>query len=205
MRKFVLAFAAIVLVIAGAAAIWIFQGPKLSIFCDRFGTVSETSEKIKSITYQGSGSGGILKTNQVSLSLNNPVSPLRMPSIGSTKDGQLGLASAGKVFPFGPMAETKDDSNNVMTVSAQPGDDARVTMSHSYLSWPTPFNSNFMTGASPSWKRHSYQRLTWTRPNGSKLDMLWRYEQNFDPANGWTSPTMIGDGETGLIKLEITP
>jgi hypothetical protein len=205
MRKFILALLAIILLIAGAAAVWIFQGPKLSMFCDRFGTVVELSEKIQSITYEGSGSGGILKASQISLSLNSPVAPLRMPSVGSTKDGQLGLASAGKVFPFGPIAETQDDISTVMTGSAQPGDEARLAVSHSYASWPTPFNVNFMTGTSPSWKRHSYQRLTWTKPNGSKLDMLWRYEQNFDSVNGWTSPTLMREGETGLIKVEITP
>src|SRR4051812_16137594 len=205
MRKFVLALLAIILLLTGAAAIWIFQGPKLSMFCDRFGTASEMSEKIDSITYEGSGSGGILKAGQISLSLNSPVAPLRVPSIGSTKDGHLGLASAGKVFSFGPMAEDRDDVSKVMTVSTGPGDEARLAVSHSYASWPTPFNVNFMTGGSPSWKRHSYQQLTWSKPNGSKLVMLWRYEQNFDAVNGWTIPTLMREGETGLIKLEITP
>jgi|tagenome__1003787_1003787.scaffolds.fasta_scaffold20495130_1 hypothetical protein len=205
MRKLVIALLAIVLAIAGAGATWIFQGPKLSVFCDRFGTVQETSEQIQSINYEGDGSGGIFHANQMSLSLNTAVAPLRTPSVGSTKDGQLGLASAGKVFPLGPMAQVKDDANNVMTASVQPGDDARVTVSHSYLSWPTPVTVNFMGGASPSWKRHSYQRLSWIKPNGSKLDMLWRYEQYFDSVNGWTGRTMMREGETGLIRLEITP
>jgi hypothetical protein len=205
MRKFIIALAAIILLIAGAVAIWISQGQKVSMFCDRFGTVRELSESIAGITYEGSGTGGILKAGPISLSLNSPVAPLRMPSVGSTKDGQLGLASAGKVFSFGPMADSRDDVSTVMTASAQPGDEARLAVSHSYASWPTPFHVNFMTGGSPSWKRHSYQRLTWTKPNGSNLVMLWRYEQNFDAVNGWTSPTLMREGETGLIKVEITP
>ncbi|MFL6514210.1 MAG: hypothetical protein ACJ8M1_04230 [Chthoniobacterales bacterium] len=205
MRKLLVGLLAIFLLIAGAAAFWIFEGPNLSVFCDRFGTVHETSEQIQSITYEGDGSGGILHADQISLSLNSSVAPLHVPSVGSTKDGQLGLASAGKVFPFGRVAEARDEVNNAMTASVPPGDAARVAVSHSYLSWPTPFKVNFMGGGSPSWKRHSYQRLTWTKPNGSKLDMLWRYEQYFDSENGWTSPTMMREGETGLIKVEINP
>jgi hypothetical protein len=38
-----------------------------------------------------------------------------------------------------------------------------------------------------------------------KLEMVWRYEQNFDQANGWTSPTMMREGETGLVEIEIKP
>jgi len=64
---------------------------------------------------------------------------------------------------------------------------------------------NFMTGASPSWKRHTYQRLSWTKSNGAKLEMLWRYEQHFIGVNGWTSPTMTHENQTGLVMVEISP
>ena len=36
-----------------------------------------------------------------------------------------------------------------------------------------------------------------------KLEMLWRYEQYFYPANGWASGFMTRAGSTGLIQVAI--
>jgi len=71
-------------------------------------------------------------------------------------------------------------------------------------SWPTPFDLNFMTGHSPSWKRHLYYRLTWKKQNNTKLDMLWRYEPYFYSADGWVSGFMMREGSTGLIRVDIS-
>ncbi len=83
----------------------------------------------------------------------------------------------------------------------EPLDEAWLTIEHSALSWPTPFQFNFMTGQSPSWKRHMYYRLIWKKPSGAKLEMLWRYEQWFYSAFGWASGAMIREGSTGLIRV----
>ena len=61
-----------------------------------------------------------------------------------------------------------------------------------------------MTGHAPSWKRHYYHQLVWKKRSGAKLEMLWRYEQYFYPADGWTEGNMTHEGTTGLIKVEIT-
>jgi len=76
-------------------------------------------------------------------------------------------------------------------------------MRRSAISWPTPFDLNFMTGHSPSWKRHLYYRLTWKKQNNTKLDMLWRYEPYFYSADGWVSGFMMREGSTGLIRVDI--
>ena len=60
-----------------------------------------TSARINSIAYQGSGTGGILRVNDLELSLNDRNGP--SPSIGTTKNDQLALADRGKVFDFGPV------------------------------------------------------------------------------------------------------
>jgi hypothetical protein len=205
MRKLLFTLVILIVVAVGAGAAWIFKGREFSLYLDRHGPVEISSDPVTTVRYEGTGAGGILQVNSTGLSLNNAVPPLQAPSIGSTKDGKLGLASGGKVFPLGKLPAGNDDTLEALATAPEEGDQARLVMAHSRLSWPTPFSLNFMTGASPSWKRHSYQRLIWTKPNGSKLEMLWRYEQNFDQANGWTSPTMMHDGETGLIKIEITP
>ena len=89
----------LVTVAAGAAALaalWIFRGREISSFIDRYWTVETKAAPIKSIAYEGSGTGGILIINGVSLSLNDVRANLS-PSVGSTKDNQLALATSGKV------------------------------------------------------------------------------------------------------------
>jgi hypothetical protein len=205
MRKVVIAFLLLLLVVAAAGAIYVFKGRELSMFVDRYGIIEISSEPVKFLRYEGDGTGGILHINSLPLSLNTAVPPLLPPSVGSTKEGKLGLATGGKVFPLGKLPQQIDDMDQALGAPPDQGDDARIVLGRSRMSWPTPFGMNFMTGVTPSWKRHRYQRLTWKKPNGMKLDMLWRYEQYFDQANGWTSPTMMREGSTGLIATQINP
>ena len=197
MRKFLITLAILVGCIAAVSAIWIFGGRQLSLFIDRYRTIETASARINSITYEGSGTGGVLRVNELALSLNDTDG--HSPNIGSTKDDQLALAAGGKVFAFGP---PRSEAENLAAVPPA-GDDAFIEIRRSVLSWPTPFDFNFMTGHSPSWKRHIYYRLLWKKPSGAKLEMLWRYEQYFYPANGWGSGFMTHQGATGLIQVEI--
>ena len=180
-------------------ATWIFGGRQVSLFLDRFETTETASNRVKSLVYEGNGTGGILHVNDLNLSLNDRNGPA--PSIGTTKNDQLGLANGGKVFAFGPV---RSEAENLAVVPPA-GDDAVIEIRRSVLSWPTPFELNFMTGQSPSWKRHMYYRLLWKKPSGAKLEMLWRYEQYFYPGNGWASGFMTREGSTGLIQLDIAP
>ena len=205
MRKFLVTLAVFVVVGIALAAAWIFGGPKISLFLDRFSTLEITSEEIRSIRYEGSGTGGILFANQIALSLNECVPPLQPPSVGSTKDGKLALAAGGKVFSFGQLPKTADENAEIMAVTPDNDDDASVSLRHSILSWPTILEFNFMTGKSPTWKRHRYVRLTWDKPSGARLEMVWRYEQYFYPETGWADGNMTRTGSTGLIKIDIEP
>ena len=195
----------LVTVAAGAAALaalWIFRGREISSFIDRYWTVETKAAPIKSIAYEGSGTGGILIINGVSLSLNDVRANLSL-NIGSTKDNQLALAISGKVFPFGPLTSASESTGERLATVAPLGDQAFLAMRHSVLSWPTLFDLNFMTGHSPSWKRHSYYEIRWKKSSGTNLQMLWRYEQFFYPGNGWTNGSMTREGSTGLIRVDI--
>ena len=195
----------LLIVAAGAAtlgALWIFRGREISSFIDRYWTVETQSAPIKSIAYEGSGTGGILVVNDVGLSLNDVRSDLSL-SVGSTKDNQLALATKGKVFPFGPLTTTSDNTGEGLAAVPPLGDQAFLAMRHSVLSWPTPLDLNFMTGHSASWKRHIYQEIRWKKSSGANLQMLWRNEQFFNPSNGWTSGSMTREGSTGLIRVDI--
>ena len=203
MRRLLILFVTLVVVAAALAALWIFKGREISSLIDRYWTVEGRSMPIQSIGYEGSGTGGILIINGVSLSLND-VRPNVSLSVGSTKDDQLALASSGKVFPFGLLKSSpSQDSAERLVTAPPPGDQAFLATRHSVLSWPTPFDLNLMTGRSPSWKRNIYQEIRWKKSSGANLQMLWRYEQFFYPGNGWTSGFMTREGSTGLIRVEV--
>jgi hypothetical protein len=204
MRKILITLAILIAFIIAVLATWIFGGRQISLFLDRFGTIEMTSARINSLAYEGSGTGGVLRVNDLGLSLNDTNGPT--PSIGTTKNDQLGLASGGKVFAFGP---ARSEVENLVVVPPA-GDDAFIEIRRSILSWPTPFEVNFMTGHSPSWKRHLYYERRWKKTTGVTLDMIWRYEQFFYgqqliPGNGWASGFMTHEGSTGLIQLDISP
>jgi len=205
MRKFLIRTVGIVALVAAIVIAWLFAGPRITTFFDSFWTIETKSEPVQSIRYEGSGSGGSLRVNQLDLNLtpSNSASPL--PSVGSSKDGQLALAIGGKVFAFGPLPKTKDDGSEELATTPQTGDEAVIKIRHSAIPWPTPLEANFMTGQSPTWKRYVYHQLTWKRASGSKLEMLWRYEQYFYGNNGWTDAAMTRDGITGLIRVDVQP
>ena len=197
MRKILITLAIVIAFSMAFLAAWIFGGRQISLFLDRFGTIETTSARIRSLAYEGNGTGGVLRVNNLGLSLNDSNGPA--PSIGTTKDDQLGLANGGKVFAFGPARSQAEN----LSVVPPAGDEAFIEIRRSILSWPTPLDFNFMTGQSPSWKRHLYYRLLWKKSSGAKLEMLWRYEQYFYPANGWASGFMTRAGSTGLIQVAV--
>jgi hypothetical protein len=202
MRKLLVTLGILVTCGVAIVAAWIFGGRQLSLFIDRYKTIEIASSRINSIAYEGGGTAGILAVNNLRLSLND-VSPKISLSIGSTKDNQFALASGGKVFAFGPLASTAENAGYDLATLPQAADDAVFETRRSALSWPTPFDLNLTTGQSPSWKRHVYYRLRWKKPSGARLEMLWRYEQYFYPANGWGNGFMTNQGATGLIQVEI--
>jgi hypothetical protein len=198
-RKILITLGILIAFIVVVSASWIFGGRQLSLFVDRFWTIETASSRINSVVYEGSGTGGLLRVNDIALSLNdrNGLSP----TVGTTKNGELALADSGKVFAFG---QPRSEPENLATAPPA-GDDAFIEIRRSILTWPTPFDFNFMTGHSPSWKRHLYYRVLWKKPSGAKLQMLWRYEQYFYPDNGWAGGFMTNGSSTGLVQLDIHP
>ena len=210
MRKILITFGILVFFVVALSALWIFRGRQLSLFIDRFETIETASARINSIAYEGSGTGGILRVNDLGMSLNDRTPAGASPSIGSTKDNQFALASGRKVFALGPLKSTTENGGDYLAVVPRPGDGAFLVTRHSALSWPTPFDFNFMTGHSPSWKRHMFYELRWKKPSGATLDMVWRYQQNFYgkqlvPDTGWDDGFSVHEGSTGLTRVEIRP
>ena len=196
MRKILI----VLLLVLALVVIWLWRGRNLSMVVDKFYVVETSSGLITAISYEGSGTGGILRADDVDLSLNQVELGGAQPSVGTTKDGQLALSFRGKVFAFAPVS-SQDDK---LAAKVPDGDTARISIQHSALAWPNYFEENFMTGNSPKWKRYIYRRLIWKKPNGAKLEMLWRYEQFFYQNDGWVEAFMVRPETTGLIRVEIS-
>src|SRR6266704_7043470 len=197
MRKILITVGILVFFVVALSALWIFRGRQLSLFIDRFETIETASARINSIAYEGSGTGGILRVNDLGMSLNDRTPAGASPSIGSTKDNQFALASGGKVFAFGPLTSAGENTGDRLATAPPAGDDASIVVRRSVLNWPTPFDFNFMTGQAPSWKRHIYYQLHWKKSSGATLEMLWRYEQYFYARTRWGTGFMTRQGSTG--------
>ena len=190
----------VLLVVIALVVLWLWRGRDLSRAIDKIYVVEASSRPISAINYEGSGTGGILRADDVDLSLNQVELGGDQPSIGTTKDGQLALSFRGKVFPFAPVS-SQDEK---LAAKVPDGHTTRISIDHSALAWPNYFEVNYMTGNSPKWKRYIYRRLIWKKPNGAKLEMLWRYEQFFYQNDGWTEAFMTRQGSTGLIRVELS-
>src|SRR6266849_1820952 len=131
MHKTLITLAIVIALIVAMSILWISGGRNLSLFLDRFRTIEIASIPVSAIEYQGTGTGGTLRINDRELSLSMPNANTPSPHIGSTKDGQLGLANAGKIFAFGPLRPSESE-----TLGAQPaaGDQAVMAIRHSIFS-----------------------------------------------------------------------
>jgi len=115
------------------------------------------------------------------------------------------LSSGGKNFILGPRTNPVDPSGRPeIDFVLEPGDELSLASSRSLIGWPTPFEFYIMIH-SPWWKRYVYYRLVWKKRSGAKLEMRWRYEQDYYTASGWTDPAMMWNGQTGLLRVNIAP
>jgi hypothetical protein len=196
MRKLLLAL----LVLAALTVLWLWRGRDLVTLADRFKIIQSESHPVGAITYEGEGSGGTLQAGDVRLSLDEVQLPAGRPNVGTTLDGQVALSYGGRVFAFGHIPV---GAQQLQTTPAA-GDAAILSIEHSAIAWPNFFETNYMTGNSPKWKRYIYRKLTWTKASGAKLEMLWRYEQFYYANDGWVQAFMTRPEVTGLIRVEIS-
>jgi hypothetical protein len=123
-------------------------------------------------------------------------------SVGS-HNNRLILTAAGRSMVLGIGTGTMAGGDGPIP-AAELDVTASMTLERSWLSWRTPFELNFMTGSTHSWRRHLYDRLTWTKASGERLDMLWHFEEGFHRDDGW-NPAGTDERQTGPIRAEIRP
>ncbi len=200
MRKVFIPVTIFIVLGGGLSILWLCSGRQLSMFVDRFRTIQTDSTPIRELRYEGSGSGGVFIVNDLSLNLTPATNETPKPDIGTTKNDQLALSFSGKVFSFGPVHTV---SGEILASAPPSSDEARLVVRHSILRWIEPFHFNFMTGNSPTWRRHSFYQITWKKASGAKLEMLWRYEQNFYQGSGWSSASLTRENSSGLIRIDL--
>jgi hypothetical protein len=202
--------AVITLVAIIVAFAWVGAGERLSLFLDRFVTVHLASLPVRPLSaYNGKegtyyGGAFFIGKEEMPTTKRSDWRPFSLTVRG--EGNQLWLFTGGKSFEFGPLlATTRDDVGRVVFAFAPDLDDkASFTLERSLISWPTPFEVNFMTGGPvASWRRHLTYRLLWRKRSGAQLEIVWCYRQDFIPNEGWkeVSPSMIA----GLIRVDIHP
>lgn len=201
MRRIIIRSAILLFTLAILLSLWIFDGRNISMLLDRLGTARLESRSIDRVGYDGNQSGGVLKIAGIPFSTQGQDYKPFPLTLEQNAQQQLLLSFGGKSFLLGPLSS---DGSRFQFVP-ESGDTVSLSIQRSWLSWPTPFDINFMTGHSPSWKRNLYYLLDWRKPSGQKLEMIWRYEQYFYPGDGWTSGFMTREGTTGLIRVRISP
>ena len=201
-RRILIKVALVIALVAVMSILWIFAGRQLSLWLDRFGTADVKTLQLSSVIYEGAVTGGAFRIgDMILLSISAPDDRPFPIDIQSDAHGGFVLTKDTKAFPLGKSRDENASAGRQFV--PDPGDELVLTTRKSVLSWPTPFDLNLMTGQSPSWKRHLYYRLRWEKPDGPKLQMIWRFEQYFYPGNGWASGFMTHEGSTGLIKVDI--
>jgi len=183
---------AIVLLVLGIA--WLLAGLQLTLLLDRCFTIRTVHLPASRAEYDGGG----LRIGDLMMTFagtNNLQSGIRVTA-DSAKRAVLVVSDT--VFPLGPFTGT-------LYLTPEPGDVVSFTVSQSLLSWPTWFEFKILGGRSPWWKRYAYYRLAWTKPSGAKLEMVWRYEQQYYSGRGWTKPEMMWNSQTGLLSVNIQP
>jgi hypothetical protein len=190
------------ILILSLAVAWLLAGRRLTLLLDRLHTVRTASLPVDRLEYDG---GGFL-IGGVSLAFGGTDNLRSDLTLNSDSANRVVLVAGHGAFTLGPRTNPVDPSGRPeIHFVAETGDEISFTASQSVLPWPTPFQFKILGGASPWWKRYMYYRLNWKKPTGASLEMLWRYEQQYYSATGWTKPVTMWNSQTGLLVADIHP
>ena len=187
------------LAVAAGVVVWVVAARSISVLIDRISVARVTGTEVPRLRFDNGTIEVVgarldtLTTETLPSGLNVVVQP----------GGRTILTYQGKTFPCGP-GQYSPTPNGVPDIGFSPdaGDTVSLLTEMSHLSWPTPLEMNFMTGSGPSWKRHSYRRLTWEKRSGAGLEIVWRVEQGWFKEGGWR-PQSMADVTAGLLRVSI--
>jgi len=187
--------------IVALLVLWVIIGRQLTLLIDRMVTIRldtlPTSPVI--VNRDRLEIGGKLGT----LLLTEAPFEIR---IGPGPDHPFILGQGPDAVTLGTAVPRPDpDGGEFYEIKPAEGSKIEYVVDRSVLSWPTPFQFNFMTGHSPGRKRYLYHRFSWTKPTGGRVEALWRYEQwHYDI--GWSGlGGMVANESTGLLRSKVVP
>jgi len=200
MRRLLITIAIVLILLLALATLWIFGGRRISHLVDHFVTAPMESRAINDVGYDGNEVGGTFEIGGSTFSTEGiNVAPYPL-TLRPNERNQFVITASGKSFTLGAIS-IKSVKPRILPAS---GDRVSFDTRRSVFSWPTPFDINYMTGHSPSWKRNIYYELYWQKASGQKLEMVWHYEQYFYPGDGWARRFMTREGATGLVRVKIS-
>lgn len=177
-------------IFAGLLVAWLVFGRQLVLLVDAFATSGDAAPTNGPFV----ASPGWLNVGDTPLELSRSGQPAEL-RIDADAVGRLSLHVGEKVFALGARTVSSHTPGPFdIPFAPDPGDTVSFRIAHRVFGWPTPFDFNFITGKSPSWRRNVYYMLNWR--NG-----MARYEQWF--YDDWGSPQMTNNGATGLIHARI--
>ena len=181
---------------------WLLAGRRIILLFDGIITVRKRSLPITPLKYDGGG----LRIGDVQLTFASIDNLRHDIDLTSDSSRRTYLCAGRDLFPLGLRTNAEDTRGRVdIDFVAEPGDEVRLTASQSLLSWPAFLKIRIMGPPTPRWKRYVYYRLKWNKAGGKRLDMFWRYEQQYHAASGWTRPAMMWNSQTGLLRASILP
>jgi len=171
-----------VLALIGVAGVWLFAGRQLVLLLDCIATGPAEALPVGAYVYWPPS----LKIGDAKMYLSG----LDGNSVNIRYDvdaaGRLTLRALGKAFPLGtrigpPPADGRPD----IPFAADDGDEVVFSRDRSLIAWPTPFEMNWMTGHSPSWRRNLYYRLHWHKRSGESFDLVALHTDYDSLSRGW--------------------
>ena len=165
---------------------WLSAGRRVKSLLDHLITIGVATLRVSPLQYDG---GGLL-IGQVEMTFGSTDNLRSNLVLCSDSLNRAILSSGGRTFTLGPRTNPVDPSGRPeIDFVSDPGDELSFTSRRSVFGWATSFEFNFMM-RSPWWKRYVYYRLVWKKRDGRKLEMFWRYEQQYYSTSGWTTPEM---------------
>lgn len=182
---------------------WLVEGRRIALLSDRFITFRLKSVSVSPLEYDG----GYLRIGAVALDLIGADNQPFNLSFLTDSQNRLVLSTGGQSFTLGPRLTAPDPAGRPgIKFASEQGDELSLELRRSAFSRPTPpFQINVFGGSTPWWRRYLYYRLQWKKPSGAKLEMLWRYEQQYYFRRGWNEGYMMYDFFTGLLRVKIFP
>ena len=200
-----------VLTVATLALAWIFVGPWWAWALDtvhttRLATVTSFSIREHSGFFRFlPGRDGAPLPEAAGFTWYDWGNPLEDIGIQLDPAGVLALIDGDRRFVLGRCPGAVADHGYTPAIYPEPGDTTSITLDRGLASWPTPFHITCCGslgggGSWYPWRRYLYWHLTWTKAHGARLEMLARFEQNYESGNGWNEP-----GAATLVRLDIRP